>query len=170
MSGRRLDVDRTKLHHVRGHLDNQKRRNLAHNPAAQKDLVELTADMVAMPSHYKSGMAKEFNRARDLIVSLEIATAGDSIAVSVLCTLLAELAQVNFLISKDDYIIEYVDRHGEVKTKLNPLLPERARLLNSIKPFLTEFGLTPNSRRRILQANPDKPETESDAEWDDLLN
>ena len=65
--------------------------------------------------------------------------------------------------------IEELDKNGNLVHKANPLLAERGRLASSVKSMLTEFGLTPNARRKVHKQNPTEATDPEEEAWDEFF-
>jgi P27 family predicted phage terminase small subunit len=161
-----------KLHSLKTQQTTGTRRRLQEQEGAQTHLSPLTADMLEVPAHLrgKPDFEKSFRQARDILLALDIATIGDLFSASLLCSAWAELEYLNFLIDQEGYMIEEMTAKGDVVRKINPLLAERMKVNGSLRQLLTQFGLTPSTRRHVFQRDPAKPKSQDDEEWDDLLN
>jgi P27 family predicted phage terminase small subunit len=111
-----------------------------------------------------------FETLREAVVENNIATGTDRLALMMLATRYTEYMELCSIISKEGRILESINRHGETVTRTHPLLVERSRCFSESKALLTEFGLTPNSRRAIIKADPAKVDSEEEELWDEVLN
>jgi hypothetical protein len=115
------------------------------------------------------GRIKHYQHAVNWVLQNENAVISDRMAVMELGRTWADLQQVAFLLEQDGVSHSIQDRYGNTRYLAHPLLTERNRLRNSLKGQLREFGLTPDSRRLMTQADPEKEVDEEDAVWAALV-
>jgi P27 family predicted phage terminase small subunit len=111
-----------------------------------------------------------FEHLRGLLIGNNIIKKTDAFALSMLAQVYTEYLEICKLVAKDGHIIEVFSSSGNSQLKANPLLTERNRCFTASKELLREFGLTPSSRRAIIQADPNKASSDEEDEWDALLN
>lgn len=130
----------------------------------------LSAADISPPSGMSPGRIEHFNRAVDWIVAVNVAKISDRMAVITLATIWADLCHTNYLIEQDGTVLQIEDRLGNLRKYAHPMLAERGRLRAQFRALLSEFGLTPNARRLMAQADPKKEEDAEDAEWASLIS
>lgn len=164
------DSDRH-LRTVPANLDNNKaRRKESQKGTVVGTLAPLTAADVPPPEGMPEGRIRHYRKAVDWLIAADVATIGDRMGITELARIWADIQQVNFLLEQDGLTQTTEDRLGNLKQTPHPLLSERGRLRTMFKSLLSEFGLTPNSRRMMLQADPKKEVDQEDAEWAALMS
>ena len=162
----------TKLHSIKG--DSQRgvnaRRSLLYDERAQDPNPPLTEEDVQIPEDMPPGMRKPFKEALARLIALDIATQNDAMSVAMLCETWAELRYVSFLINAEGYMIEEENAKGEIRQRANPLLNERSKLRTFLKTLLTQFGLTPSTRKNVFARDPEKPKDTEDEVWRDFFS
>ena len=132
-------------------------------------LAPLRAEDVLPPEGMPQGRIKHYRHAVEWVLQNENAVISDRMAVMELGRTWADLQQVAFLLEQDGVSQSIEDRYGNTRYIAHPLLSERNRLRNALKGLLREFGLTPDSRRTMTQADPEKEVDEEDAAWAALI-
>lgn len=167
--GRRPGRDNVRaIHDIPGKHDSNIKRRLEHHPAAQK---VQAAGIESFPTpKWMTDEEKElFGELRDTIVASGTATVTDAISLQMLTTQYSEYQMIHRIICEEGHVQSHENRDGVVNTKAHPLLSERARCFSNTRSLLTEFGMTPSSRRTVLKAEPDKADSPAEDEWDDIL-
>jgi P27 family predicted phage terminase small subunit len=149
--------------------NNKARRRESQEGSVVGKLAPLTVADVPPPDGMPAGRIRHYGKAVTWIVAADVATIGDRMGVTELARVWADIQQVNFLLEQDGLTQDVEDRLGNVKKMAHPLLGERARLRTMFKNMLSEFGMTPNARRMMLQADPKKEVDQEDAEWSVLM-
>jgi P27 family predicted phage terminase small subunit len=111
-----------------------------------------------------------FKEFRAFIVKYNMAKGSDRHSLILLVSAYADYLEMSRKIREEGYTYDHVTKDGVVTKRLHPLIQVRSNILKDMRLYLLEFGLTPNSRRKVLKAEPDKTEDPEDAEWNDLLN
>jgi phage terminase small subunit len=131
-----------------------------------------------MPAFLDKDARKEWRRLAPRMVQLGMLTEVDGLVFAGYCELLSEITRVNrqlkkfkgdFLVDKVVEVYEETDADGKaircerVEQKQNPLIVIKRNILNQIRLYCSEFGLTPSSRSKMIvptgpQAVPDKDE------------
>lgn len=93
----------------------------------------------------------------------------DLAALGVLCQLYAQYHGLCDTIAEEGVIINDVNPKGFPVTKINPLIAERGRVFSAMRQLMTEFGLTPNSRRNLNAIEEDEPADLEGETWDAVL-
>lgn len=131
---------------------------------------QLVCEEIVPPAWYDEIRSKCFLDMRNTVALSNIAAQTDKFSLYLLCSNYAEYMSMCETIANDGFMIDALTAKGEEIKKIHPLLAEKNRLYTNIKSMLTEFGLTPNSRRGVVKAEPDKVENPEEQAWDDLLN
>jgi len=129
----------------------------------------LNADMLEPPKWLNKEQAAYFINMRDKILDLDIAAVSDVFSLQLFLLQYVQFMDVQADIFNTGLLIEEVDKNGNPIQKANPLLAERGRLVSSIKSMMTEFGLTPNARRKVLKRAPKAATDPEEEEWDDFF-
>lgn len=162
------DKEKERLHDGRPRGKRDRRGYAVHKDKRKK--VPLSLDEVKAPSWMSEEEKVIFEDMRANIFMFDIATASDKYAFQLLCLQYAQYFTISRVIAEEGYMIEVSGNNGMVYRKPHPLLSERGRLNTACKASMKEFGMTPSTRLRILRADPEKPESEEEDEWDELLN
>lgn len=174
MSARRrrsgTDEKKSKLHNLPGKQGNYTNiRPLGHGKDAVKNPPKLLANMVEAPEWMGEKEKQIFNQIRDVALISDTAAISDLIALNLMCMLNVQYEQVSEVIKEEGMVVTTFVKDNEV-SKPHPLLSERSRTFVALRGLLTEFGMTPNSRRSVIKRDPESPDTSEDETWDDLLN
>jgi phage terminase small subunit len=111
-------------------------------------------------------MARDYNEAREWVVGWrDIVGLTDRMATHQLLVVWVELLDMDRRVRAEGAVITEERANGSTTRKPHPLLAERARMRSQFKLLLGEFGLTPNSRRLILQRDPEEVVDGEDAAW-----
>ena len=173
MKGRRItgaDLERRRLHNGQHNRSYNDKVGLSNSPDKPK-FPPLTIGDLPTPAWMNKAQRLIFEEVRDKIISLDIATISDTIAIQMLAVQYTQYIDVTQVIMMEGFQVEVInEKTGVVKNVAHPLLAERGRLYNSVRPLLVEFGLTPNARRAVQARDPKKPEDPEEDEWDSFLN
>lgn len=93
----------------------------------------------------------------------------DLASLGILCQLYAQYHQLCDTIAEEGVIVSDVNCKGFPVTKVNPLIAERGRVFSAMRQLMTEFGLTPNSRRNLNAIAEDDPADPEGDNWDAVL-
>ena len=108
-----------------------------------------------MPSFLDKDARREWRRVAPVLVRLGVLTEADGMVFAGYCELVSGLAQVNRALKKcknkmlTEKITVDMDGGSHVEVKQNPLMVMKRQLLQQIRPYCTEFGMTPSSRAKI---------------------
>jgi len=108
-----------------------------------------------MPSFLDKDARKEWRRVAPTLVRLGVLTEVDGTLFAGYCELVSGLAQCNRALKKcgNKMLTEKttVDMDGgtNIEVKQNPLVVMKRQLIQQIRPYCTEFGMTPSSRAKI---------------------
>lgn len=142
--------------------------SLSHS-AVGVDFESLDAGCIIPPRQLSKIQKQAFTQIRDIVIEMGIATISDRFALYTLCMIYASYTELNEQIAKDGLIQEYDGDNGKTILKAHPLLSERSRVFVQLRQLLTEFGMTPNSRRALMQLNPNAAANNEDDAWDAAL-
>ena len=160
----------SKTHNLRGTQgDYTNKRPLGYGKDAVKNPQRLLASMIEAPEWMGEKEKEIFNQIRDVALVSDTAAMSDLIALNLMCMLNVQYEQVSEVIKEEGMVVTTFVKDNEV-SKPHPLLSERSRTFVALRGLLTEFGMTPNSRRSVIKRDPDSPDTSEDETWDDLLN
>ena len=104
------------------------------------------------PKHLDRDAKKFYRKYIKILDRVGLTTEADGDSFSLLCQMFAEFKQLNEAIQQcDNKLLQFkhtVDGAGNehVEAKMNPLLIQRRQLYQNIRPYLSEFGLTPRGR------------------------
>lgn len=172
MRGRRpstYDADKARRHDRPGGHSGNKTKSLKFDKDAVNH-AKLSADMVKPSTWMSKSQAENFCFMRDSIVLLDIAAVSDRYSLELLCLQYAQFIDLTDTINTDGYMVAVEGKDGQLTTKPHPLLGEKGRTYTALKQMLTEYGMTPNSRRAVLKRDPNAAEGTEEQDWDDLLN
>lgn len=110
-----------------------------------------------------------FTFMRDLAFKTGAVGETDLAALGVLCQLYAQYHGLCDTIAEEGVIVNDVNSKGFPVTKINPLIAERGRVFSAMRQLMTEFGLTPNSRRNLNAIEEDEPADPEGETWDAVL-
>lgn len=124
-----------------------------------------------MPSYLDKDAQREWKRVAPMLVRLGVLTEADGSLLAGYCEVIGQLAQVNRALKKcgNKLLCEKVtvdmDGGSHVEVKQNPLVVIKRNLLQQVRPYCTEFGMSPSSRARMTV-----PTVESVDPEEDFLN
>jgi P27 family predicted phage terminase small subunit len=113
---------------------------------------------------------EELALANDLlhsIVTVGAAVQTDRIAVRLLISTYVAYSALSDRLLSEGLTYERTTKGGDVIPAPHPLLGERGRLFSQLTKMMGEFGLTPFSRRGVVNV---EEEPEDEDEWGDVLN
>jgi P27 family predicted phage terminase small subunit len=161
------DKEKQRLHSPnRGKRD---RRGL-HIHKDRRKAISISSDMIKVPSWMTDEEKAIFEDMRSNILMFDIASLSDKYSFELLCIQYTQYFSLSRIIAQEGYMVEVESNNGMVFRKPHPLLSERHRLYNSCSVLMKEFGMTPNTRRKVLRPDPEKPENEEENEWEEFLN
>lgn len=163
------DADKERRHHLPGQQSANKTKGLKFSEDAVK-FPSISADMVEPPVWMSDAQAGNFCIMRDSIVTLDIAAVSDRYSLELLCLQYAQFIDLTDTINEDGYMVTSETKDGHLVSKPHPLLAEKARAYTALKQMLIEYGMTPNSRRSVLNRDPSAAAGTEEADWDALLN
>ena len=114
------------------------------------------------PKHLDKDAKKFYEKYMEILDRVGLSTEADGDSFSLLCQMFAEFKQLNEAIKKcENKLLQFkhtVDGAGNehVEAKINPLLVQRRQLYQNIRPYLSEFGLTPRGRVGLVVGTHDK--------------
>lgn len=168
---RGIDVKKQRLHSRRTERGDRDKRPalLDHNPD-KLVLPSLTGETLTTPTWMNAQQREVFEDIRNHILMLDIAAISDKFSLEMLCTQYTQYVEICEIIFLEGYLVTVTSAKGETRTVIHPLIVEKNRLQGSIKALLTEFGMTPNSRRTVFKRDPEKADSKEEEGWDELLN
>jgi len=123
---------------------------------------------VNFPPSLTPAQEKRASQILDMIVSTGSAAYTDTMTVEFLIRGVLALDDVEDRLNQEGMVIDYETTKGDILQKLHPLFAVRRTLFAEMRSLLGEFGLSPMTRRGLVQIVP-ATEEELD-EWDGLLN
>jgi P27 family predicted phage terminase small subunit len=120
-----------------------------------------------MPDHLSEEAKREWRRIIPLLEQRGTLSRADGASIALYCETHARWLQAKGDVAAHGIIVEttVLDRSGEQVTtrKQNPALKIAENAERSLRAFLREFGMTPQSRERVKPAKPfeQKPTKES---------
>lgn len=163
------DAAKERRHSLPGQHDSNKTKGLKHSKDAVK-FASISADMVEPPVWMSDAQAENFCFMRDSIVMLDIAAVSDRYSLELLCLQYAQFIDLTDTINEEGYMVAVETKDGHLVSKPHPLLTEKGRTYTALKQMLIEYGMTPNSRRSVLNRDPNAAEGTEEQDWDALLN
>lgn len=130
-----------------------------------------------MPTFLDADARREWRRLAPRLVQLGMLTEVDGLIFAGYCELVSELTRVNrqlkkckgnLLVDKVVEVYTEADEDGKmqrcerVEQRQNPLIVIKRNLLNQIRSYCTEFGLSPSSRNRLVVPQGPQPVPDAD--------
>jgi P27 family predicted phage terminase small subunit len=166
---RGIDKEKEKLHSGRIARRSRTERGFDSRKDKRKP-ISLTGNEIKAPSWMSAEETAIFEDMRTNILMFDIATLSDKYSFQILCLQYAQYFTLSRVIAEEGYMIEVMDKSGNACRKPHPLLVERHRIYNSCKDLMKEFGMTPKTHRLVVKADPNKPDSKEEDEWDEILN
>lgn len=158
------DTHRRKLHNIKGAAEHNDLRKSGRNAPRYKAVTRLD------PPKWMSQEEREiFLHIRNHVLGLNLVTTADVIAFEALCIHYSIYINISRQLSEEGLTTMEVDNKGNERIRIHPLVRVRSESYRSLFQLLTQFGLTPNSRRTVVAADPKAAEDGDEEEWDDLL-
>ena len=111
------------------------------------------------PEHLSDSAKEEWERISPELVAMGVLTVSDRAALAAYCQSFATWAEAERLIQEKGIVEDTFDSEGQpTGTKAAPAVNIAVKMLQQMRAFLTEFGLTPASRSRIRVGGPDGQE------------
>ena len=118
-----------------------------------------------MPAHLSEEAKREWRRVLPMLLQRRSLTDADATALALYAETFARWCAAKREIAERGLTVEstVLDRHGAPVTtrKVNPALRIAENCERSLRAFLRELGLTPQSRERVLPAMPVEKTQES---------
>jgi P27 family predicted phage terminase small subunit len=167
---RGTDEKKNRLHHLKGH------RNAATIDATTtlhgaRDQMEFPSlDVFDPPEWMNRNQKKIFSSILNDILALDIAVTSDKLSVMSLCIEYTGYLDACEQLAIEGMVIIVIDRGGNEVRKPHPLLQERARRMEGVRKLMSDFGMTPNTRRLLKTRNADAPKDKEDEDWAKFMN
>jgi P27 family predicted phage terminase small subunit len=123
---------------------------------------------VILPASLTPSQEKRVAQILDMIVSTGSAGYTDTMTVGTLIKVMLALDDVDEQLNVEGYLIEYENTRGVMVQKVHPAFDVRKTLFREMRSLLSEFGLSPMTRRGLVRLAQD--DDEDTDEWDGLLN
>lgn len=119
---------------------------------------------VKCPTHLSETGKHAWKKLREILGDdMKVLQRADSFALEMLASAYDEWRTLTKMINKQGLTIKRKDTHGHLVSKANPLLKQRNETNNKIIRLLSEFGLTPSSRSRLVSN--EKNEDDAFMDW-----
>ena len=137
---------------------------------------QLEPEDILVPNYLTADQRKIFATILEVVLRMKYLRHEDTLLITEFCGFYAQYIDLCEVIADEGLLIEEVDRQGNVKKRVNPLVPIRDKMFNNFFRIAGQIGFTPASRKRMMAAVAKETENEikdvdpEAEEWDDLLH
>jgi P27 family predicted phage terminase small subunit len=125
------------------------------------------SDSIVRPPWLTGEGRKEWERIADELKELGLLTNIDQGSLAICCDAYGKYVAATRQIKNKDLLIEHVNAAGKSNKVSNPIINIAVKYADLYKKYMTEFGLSPSARARLLAPKPGGDEDDGE---DDILD
>jgi P27 family predicted phage terminase small subunit len=137
------------------------------NLTRQEGEIKPEADSIKRPTWLTGEGRKEWERISDELKELGLLTNIDQGALAICCDAYGKYVAATRQIKNKELVIEHINAAGKSNMVANPVINIAVKYAELYKKYMTEFGLSPSARARLLAP---KERGDADDDEDDILD